>query len=103
VSILIKLDPGAGEFVEDKDLARRIRTSKLLPALQRGDDVVLDFAGVTYATQSFVHALIGEALRQHGQAALNKLEFRNCSAQMRSLVAFVVDYSLRGFPESQPA
>jgi len=103
VSVLIKLEPGAGGFAEDKDLARRIRTSKLLPALERGEDVVLDFDGVTYATQSFVHALIGEALQRHGQTALARLEFRNCSPQMRSLVEFVVDYSLGGFPETQPA
>jgi hypothetical protein len=102
MSVLIKLDPGAGEFAEDKEFARRIRVSKLLPALERGDDVVLDFAGVTYATQSFVHALIGEALQQHGQGVLNRLEFRNCSPQMRSLVEFVVDYSLGGFSQPQP-
>jgi hypothetical protein len=102
MSILVRLASGAGEFAEDKDLARRIRIGELLPALGRGDDVVLDFAGVTYATQAFVHALIGEALRQHGDAALNRLEFRNCSPALRSLVEFVVDYSLGGFAQPQP-
>lgn len=103
MNVLIKLDPGAGEFAEDKDLARRLRTGKLLPALARGDDVVLDFSGVAYATQSFVHALIGEALNQHGEAALGRLEFRNCSPQLRSLVELVVGYSLGGFAEAQTA
>ncbi|MFL5539414.1 MAG: STAS-like domain-containing protein [Longimicrobiaceae bacterium] len=103
MSRLIKVDPGGGEFAEDKEFARQLRTEVLLPALADGEGVVLDFAGVTYATQSFVHTLIGEALHRHGEAALDKLEFRNCSGPLRSLIEFVVDYSLNGFAEAHPA
>jgi hypothetical protein len=102
MSISIKLRPGVDGFAEDKDYAKQIRTDRLLPALERGDTILLDFSGVAYATQSFVHALIGEALKKHGEAALDRLEFRNCSPQLRSLVELVVDYSLGGFPEAQP-
>jgi hypothetical protein len=102
MSVLIRIDPGAGDFAEDKDLARQLRTGALLPALARGEDVALDFAGVRYATQSFVHTLLGEAIRRYGEAVLNRLEFRNCSAPLRSLIEFVVDYSLDGFAETQP-
>jgi len=97
----IKLWPGANGFLEDKDLARSIRQEKILPALDRGESVVLDFAKVNYATQSFVHALIGEALHKHRDAALGLLEFKNCSPQLRSLVELVVDYSLGGFATEQ--
>lgn len=62
---------------------------------------MLDFERVEYATQSYVHALIGEALTRYGEAVLEQLEFRNCSDQMRSLVELVVDYSLGGFAESE--
>ena len=103
MNILIKLDPGVGGFAEDKDQAKAIRTSRLLPALDRGDGVILDFSGVNYATQSYVHALIGEALKKHGDSVLDRIEFRNCSPQLRSLVELVVDYSLSGFPDQQPA
>ena len=103
MSVLIRVDPGRGEFAEDKELARQLRTEALLPALAGGEDVVLDFAGVTYATQSFVHTLIGEALQRHGEEALNKLEFRNCSGPLRSVIELVVDYSLNGFAEAHPA
>lgn len=99
MSVVIKVAPGVGEFAEDKDLARQLRADALLPALARGEDVVLDFAGVTYATQSFVHTLIGEALHRYGEAALSKMEFRHCSAPLRSLIELVVDYSLNGFAE----
>lgn len=99
MKIEVKLRPDVGGFAEDKDQAKVIRIEKILPALGRKEHIVLDFDGVTYATQSYVHALIGEALKKHGEAALGLIEFRNCSPQLRSLIELVVDYSLGGFPE----
>lgn len=95
----ITIPAGADGFTEDKDQARKIRQDRLLPAIENGENVTLDFENVTYATQSFVHSLIGEALNQHGESLLEKVEFKNCSPQMRSLIALVVDYSLSGFAE----
>lgn len=104
MSKTIELGSGAKNgFLEDKDLARAIRTEKILPALQKQELVVLDFSGVNYATQSFVHALIGEALHRHKEAALDLLEFRSCSPQLQSLVELVVDYSLGGFATDKRA
>lgn len=88
---------GSTGFAEDKDSARSIRISTLLPALGRGESVVLDFKRVSFATQSFMHALIGEAIKKHGEGILDSIEFRNCSTQLRSLIQLVVDYSLGGF------
>lgn len=94
----IVLDSGVNGFAEDKDKAKRIRLGELLPALERGEMVVLDFAAVRYATQSFVHALIGEALKKYGEVVLDRIEFKNCSPQLQSVIELVVDYSLGGFP-----
>jgi|ERR1044071_2046494 len=93
------LEAGVNGFAEDKDQAREIRTLKLLPALSRGERVVLDFVDVQYATQSFIHALIGEALQKYGDKALQMLEFKHCSPQVRSVIELVVDYSLGGFAD----
>jgi hypothetical protein len=93
----IEIPPGIDGFVEDKDLARELRRSRINPALEAGDEIVLDFANVRVATQSFVHALIGEALTRFGEAALRKIEFRNCSEQLRSVIDLVVTYSFTGF------
>lgn len=101
-STIVKI-VGVSGFAEDKDQARQIRTSAILPALDVNEAVVLDFDGVDYATQSFVHALIGEALQRYGEAALDRIEFRNCSEAVRSVVELVVDYSLGGFLEKQGA
>lgn len=98
---IIKLEPDVGGFAEDKDQARNLRISKVLPALDRGESVVFDFSEVRYATQSYVHALIGEALQKFGEPLLERVEFRGCSPQLQSLIKLVVDYSLGGFPEAK--
>jgi hypothetical protein len=95
--IEIKVPPGIEGFVEDKDLARSLRKEKIIPALNAGERVVIDFSDVKYATQSFVHALVGEALRRFGEEALSDLEFRNCSQQLKSVIELVVDYSFTSF------
>lgn len=93
----IVLESGVNGFAEDKDRAKEIRTESLMPALDRGESVVLDFGAIRYATQSFIHALVGETLQKHRESALELIEFRNCSPAVRSVIGLVVDYSLGGF------
>src|SRR5947209_13756634 len=86
-------------FQEDKDLAKEIRRLKFLPALANGGSVILDFSEVATATQSFIHALIGEALKQYGVDVLDQITFRHCSPQLKNIIELVVNYSLGGFGE----
>lgn len=93
----IKIPAGISGFVEDKDFARKLRKEQIIPALTNGDKVIIDFSDVKYATQSFIHVLIGEALKRFGDEALNRIEFRNCSQQLKSVIELVVDYSFTSF------
>lgn len=94
---MVKIHSGVRGFAEDKDEARKIRIETILPALDRNEIVVLDFSEVRYSTQSFIHALIGEALKKYKETSLKRLEFKRCSPQIKSLIQLVVDYSLGGF------
>ncbi|HYJ80359.1 MAG TPA: STAS-like domain-containing protein [Longimicrobiaceae bacterium] len=82
MSVVVKLRP-AGGFAEDPRGARRIRSSRLRPALEAGESVTLDFGGVDYASHAYVHALIGEA-------DLDRIELRDCSPAVRGVVELVV-------------
>jgi hypothetical protein len=93
----IVVDLAGAEIAEDKEYARGLRMRKVLPALEAGDDLEIDFSAALYATQSFVHALLGEALKRHGEPVLERIEFKNCSKQLRDIIELVVDYSLGGF------
>lgn len=92
----VRLLERAGAFAENKDVARDIRVSELMPALARGEEVVLDFTGVEGATQSFVHALISDPLRVHGVGVLDRLAFKSCSPVVKKVVGIVVDYMQEG-------
>ena len=94
---LVSIEPGPNGFAEDKDYARNLRLEVLLPALDRADEVIVDFSAVSFSTQSFIHALIGEALKRHGEAVLARIQFKGCGPQVRELISLVVDYSLGGF------
>ena len=95
---IIELKPGIAGFAEDKDHAKLIRLETLLPALERGEHIILDFRHVKYATQSFIHALLGEALYKYHEELLDRVEFKNCTPQLQGVIELVVDYSLGGFP-----
>lgn len=82
----------AGTFAENKDIARDIRLQSIEPVLARNEEVILDFDGVSGATQSFVHALISEQIRKHGDDVFDRLLFKNCSPVVRQVIEIVADY-----------
>lgn len=85
----------AGPVAQDKDYARGLRVTKILPSVAEGKYLVLDFSDVSTATQSFLHACISEAIRHYGEELLSSIEFRGCQADVRQLIATVITYSLR--------
>ena len=88
----VELFPRVGIFGENKDRAREIRINDILPALETGEDIVLDFEEMDSVTQSFIHALISEPIRKYGSDALDHLLFKNCSDDIRKIIEIVVDY-----------
>ncbi|HAM88999.1 MAG: hypothetical protein US83_C0002G0098 [Candidatus Falkowbacteria bacterium GW2011_GWC2_38_22] len=88
----IKIKDYAGIFAENKDKAKELRISKITPALSNRKMLVLDFDGVSGATQSFVHALISEPIRQFQNLALDNLEYKNCSEIVKEIIKTVYDY-----------
>ena len=90
--ILIKLSEAVGHFAENKDVARELRNQKIVPALDKKQEVVLDFEGVESATQSFIHALISELMRRYGSDVLDKIAFKNCNETVKKIIGIVVDY-----------
>ena len=88
----IKMFKIAGEFAENKDAARKARINLITPSLEKGKEVVLDFEKVEFTTQSFIHALLSELMRQFGPEVLDKISFKNCHENIKRIVNIVVDY-----------
>lgn len=91
-TIIVKILKQAGTFAENKDIARKIRIETIEPTLNKGLGIVIDFNGVDAATQSFIHALISQVIRDHGVEVLESMVFKDCSETVQKIIEIVVDY-----------
>lgn len=82
----------AGVFAENKDIAQKIRLEYILPSLSTNSEIILDFAQVEGTTQSFIHALISDAIRQFGTRSLELISFKNCNPVVQKIISIVCDY-----------
>ena len=85
-----------GAFAENKDIARDIRIKEIVPLLEQGREIILDFNGVGAATQSFVHALLSDILRKYGVGILDRIEFKSCGVKVQKIIEIVVEYMQEG-------
>ncbi|OGW72238.1 MAG: hypothetical protein A2Y02_01905 [Omnitrophica bacterium GWA2_52_12] len=92
-----------GAFAENKDIARDIRLQEIMPALTQGEEVILDFEKVGAATQSFIHALISDVLRNYGNDVLERISFKGCNETIRKIINIVVDYMQDGIGSENDA
>lgn len=90
--IHIKLFQKVGPFAENKDIARDIRLKKIIPALEKNEDIILDFEQIDATTQSFIHALISDLIRKYGHDVLDKINFKSCNETVQKIIMIVTDY-----------
>ena len=88
----IKLLPLVGSFAENKDKARDIRVNNIIPLLEQGNSVILDFEGIDSITQSFAHALLSDFIRNFGIDVVDRISFSNCNETVKRIIEIVVDY-----------
>lgn len=88
----IVLLPLTGAFADNKDIARELREKELMPTLAQGESVVIDFEGLTGATQSFIHALISDSFRVYGSIVLERIEFKSCNTSIVEIIKTVSAY-----------
>jgi hypothetical protein len=88
----VKLLPLVGERAENKEIAKQLREDVLVPAIQGGEELVIDFSGVRTATQSFVHALISDLFRKFGSDVLDDISFKQCTVKVQKVIETVTTY-----------
>jgi len=92
----IQIFEKAGAFAENKDIAKDLRVREIIPELERSEEVILDFDRVDTVTQSFIHALISDVLRKFGSDALDRIAFKSCNDNIRTIIRIVTDYMQDG-------
>ena len=88
----IKLFEKAGTFAENKDVARDIRINEIIPAIEKKQNIAIDFSNIDAATQSFIHALISDLIRKYGNEILDKINFKSCNKNIQKIIMIVTDY-----------
>jgi hypothetical protein len=88
----------AGEFAENKDIAKDWRINIILPSLEKDQEIEIDFSNVTGVTQSFVHALVAEAIRRYGDRAIDNLIFVGTNRVIREIITTVYHYMQESLP-----
>jgi len=90
--VTVRMLSAVGTFAENKDLARDLRREVVLPALDEDATVILDFTGVESTTQSFVHALISQIIRDRGIDILDRIVFKGCNEGVMKFISIVTEY-----------
>ena len=80
------------EFDENVEAAALVRDEIVLPSINSGKMVVLDFFKVKFATQSFIHALMYKVIRD-GQQIGATLSIARCTNSTREAVIAVAAYA----------
>lgn len=88
----LKLFSFVGSFAENKDKARDIRIQEIIPILEKGENLILDFKGVDSITQSFAHALLSDLIRNYGVDVLDRISFANCNETVSKIIKIVAEY-----------
>lgn len=88
----LKIYDYTNDFAENKDVARKLRLEIIQPELQLNKEIILDFAKVTSATQSFIHALLSQIIRDFGVEVLEYISFKNCNENVKTIIEIVIEY-----------
>lgn len=80
-----------GRYAEDKQLAIKLRDGKILPAIEGGISITVDFEEVISAPHSLLNALLATPIQRLGLAAYKKIKVINASPEIRETVDFIMD------------
>jgi hypothetical protein len=80
-----------GKNADDKQAAILYRNRHLIPAIDAGKLVVLDFEGVETSTHSFLNALLASPVRRMGMNAYKRIKITRAKGDIRETIDYVLD------------
>ena len=80
-----------GERCEVKLEAINLRERKIIPAIQKGETVILDFSHAITATHSFLTALLADPIKTLGLKSYKQIKIIGANETIRTIIDFVFD------------
>jgi hypothetical protein len=78
-------------YAENKEAAIRYRDCTLIPAIEAGKTVLLDFEHVASSPHSFLSALLATPAHMLGMTAYKRIKIVNASPDIRETIDFIFD------------
>ena len=83
-----------GKWAEDKDAAISFRDRRLIPAIQEGKKIELDFRGVETVPHSFLNALLATPVQLLGVKAYQWICVRNATGTIHEIIRTIFETNL---------
>lgn len=80
-----------GPYAEDKQAAIKVRDERLIPSLEEGKSLVIDFNNVESAPHSFLSALLATPAKRLGMKAYKKIKILNANPEIRETIDYILD------------
>src|SRR5439155_25126029 len=80
-----------GKWAEDKDAAITFRDRHLLPAIEQGKRIALDFRDIETAPHSFLNALLATPVRRLGMKAYQWIRIYNATGPIHEIIQGVLE------------
>jgi hypothetical protein len=88
-----------GTYAEDKQAAIKYRSEELIPAVNSGKELTIDFDGVISAPHSFLSALLATPIQRIGMQAYKRIKVVNAAPEIRETIDFILDENTRSSSE----
>lgn len=85
-----------GRFADDKAAAISYRDKYLMPAVDEGKSIIVDFNEVASSTHSFLNALLASPIRKMGLLAYKRIRIINALSEIRETVDYILDDNTGG-------
>ena len=88
---VVSIENYFGQYAENKEEAVRFRDRRLLPAIEGGKSITLDFSRVISAPHSFLSALLATPISRLGMSAYKVIRVTNAVPEIRETIDFILD------------
>lgn len=80
-----------GTYPEDKSAAIQFRDRSLIPAIEEGKKLLLDFDGVNSSPHSFLNALLATPIKRMGILSYKRIKVVNAKSDIRETIDFILE------------
>lgn len=80
-----------GYYAEDKEAAKRFRDQKIIPKIEEGCKLKIDFSDVKTAPHSFLSALLATPISRFGMLAYKNIRFINAAPEIRETLDYIME------------